>query len=87
MTEPYGLGIENEVLFVCDGKAGLKIYHANDPYAIDENLIAHYKDIDAYDVIPLGEVLLVIGKDGLYQYDYSSLEDIQRLSYLPVYDN
>ncbi|WP_051536213.1 hypothetical protein [Marinilabilia salmonicolor] len=87
MTEPYGLGIENEVLFLCDGKAGLKIYYANDPYAIDENMIAHYKDIDAYDVIPLGEVLLVIGEDGLYQYDYSSLEDIQRLSYIPVYDN
>jgi len=85
MTEPYGLGIENEVLFVCDGKAGLKIYHAHDPYSIDENEIAHYEEIDAFDVIPLGDVLLVIGADGLYQYDYSSLENIKQLSYIPVY--
>ncbi|MFW6328128.1 MAG: LVIVD repeat-containing protein [Bacteroidota bacterium] len=87
MTEPYGLGVENEVLFVCDGKAGLKIYHAGDPYAIDENMIAHYEDIDAFDVIPLGDVLLVIGADGLYQYDYTSLEDITQLSYIPVFEN
>lgn len=87
MAEPYGLGIENEVLFVCDGKAGLKIYHADDPFGIDENMIAHYEGIDAFDVIPLGDVLLVIGADGLYQYDYSSLEDIKQLSYIPVFEN
>ncbi len=87
MTEPYGLGIENEVLFVCDGKDGLKIYNAVDPLAIDEKMLAHYKNIDAFDVIPLGNVLLVIGADGLYQYDYSSLDDIRQLSYIKVYGN
>lgn len=85
MKEPYGLGVDDQVLFVCDGDDGLKIYNAEDPYAIDENMIAHYANIDAFDVIPLGDVLLMIGEDGLYQYDYSSIEDIKRLSYLPVY--
>lgn len=87
MTEPYGLGIDDEVLFVCDGKDGLKIFNASDPFGIDENMIAHYKGIDAFDVIPLGNVLLLIGEDGLYQYDYSSLDDIKQLSYIPVYSN
>jgi hypothetical protein len=87
MTEPYGLGIDDEVLFVCDGKDGLKIFNASDPFGIDENMIAHYKGMDAFDVIPLGSVLLLIGEDGLYQYDYSSLDDIKQLSYIPVYSN
>jgi hypothetical protein len=87
MSEPYGLGIDNDVLFICDGKDGLKIYNASDPYTIDENAIAHYQEIDAFDVIPLGNVMLVIGADGLYQYDYSSLDDIKQLSYIPIYEN
>ncbi len=85
MKEPYGLGIENNVLFVCDGKDGLKIYNAEDPLAIDKNALAHYKDIHAFDVIPLGEVLLMIGEDGLYQYDYSDLNNIKLLSHIVVY--
>jgi hypothetical protein len=84
MEEPYGLGIDNDVLFVCDGKAGLKIYDAADPLNIDTTL-AHYDNINAFDVIPLGEVLLMIGIDGLYQYDYSNIKNITQLSHIPVY--
>lgn len=87
MEEPYGLGINNDVLFVCDGDAGLKVYKANDVMKIDSNMIAHYSDINAFDVIPLGDVLLMIGIDGFYQYDYSDLNDIKLLSYIPIYDN
>jgi len=85
MTNPYGLGIDDEVLFVCDGDDGLKIYNADDPYTITDKQLAHYKDINAYDVIPLGNVLLMIGEDGLYQYDYSDLENITLLSHIKVY--
>lgn len=84
MKEPYGLGIDKGLLFVCDGKAGLKIYDADDPYAIDEHLIAHYPSIHAFDVIPLGDVLLMIGEDGLYQYDYSSIDQIELLSHITI---
>jgi len=84
MEEPYGLGIDNNILFVCDGEAGLKIYNATDPMAIDENMIAQYADINAWDVIPLGEVLIMIGTDGLYQYDYSDPENITELSLIPI---
>jgi len=84
MEEPYGLGIDDQTLFVCDGEAGLKIYDASDPLAIDQNKIVQYEDINAWDVIPLGEVLLLIGSDGLYQYYYSDLEDIRELSIIPI---
>lgn len=87
MTEPYGLGIDNDVLFVCDGSAGLKVYDATDKLAIADNQIAVYPDVNAFDVIPLGDVLIMIGVDGLYQYNYADLENITQLSHIPIYGN
>jgi hypothetical protein len=84
MEEPYGLGIDNGILFICDGDAGLKIYDAHDPLTIDKHKLAAYPDIHAWDVIPLGEVLIMIGKDGLYQYDYSDPAEITELSVIPI---
>ncbi|MCW3806561.1 LVIVD repeat-containing protein [Plebeiibacterium marinum] len=86
MSEPYGLGIDDGVLFICDGNDGLKIFNAEDPLVITDKQLAHYKDINAFDVIPLGDVLLMIGTDGLYQYDYSDLENITLLSHIQVYN-
>jgi hypothetical protein len=86
MEEPYGLGIDDNILFICDGDAGLKIYDASDPLVIDQNKIAQYGDINAWDVIPLGGVLILIGTDGLYQYDYSDPGNIKELSVIPILD-
>ncbi|MDX1906499.1 MAG: hypothetical protein SF053_05635 [Bacteroidia bacterium] len=84
MTNPHGLGIRDGVLFICDGAAGLKIYDAADPGKITANQLAHFPGINTFDVIPLHNVLLMIGDDGLYQYDYSDLKDIKQLSLIPV---
>lgn len=84
MVGPYGLGIDGDVLFVCDGTAGLKVYDASDPYLISEHLLATFKDINAYDVIPLGKSLLMIGGDGFYQYDYTNLNGIKQISSIKV---
>jgi hypothetical protein len=84
LKEPYGLGIDSGTLFICDGDDGLKVYDACDPLAIDENMIKHFPDINAFDVIPLNDVLLMIGSDGLYQYDYSDLDNLSLLSVINV---
>ena len=84
MTGPYGLGIDDEVLFVCDGDAGLKVYNASDPYSIDKNKLAHFTGINTYDVIPLNDYLFMVGKDGFYLYDYSDLQKIQQIGVIPV---
>ena len=84
MTKPNGLGIDNGILFICDGDAGLKIYDATNPLTITDNLIAQFSDIHAYDVIPLNGVLMLIGDDGFYQYDYSDLQNIELLSTITV---
>jgi hypothetical protein len=87
MTNPHGLGIDQGTLFVCDGDAGLKVYDAADVNTISSNLLAQYDDINAFDVIPLNDVLVMIGRDGLFQYDYSDPKHIKLLSHLPVHEN
>lgn len=84
MQEPYGLGIDDEILFVCDGQEGLLIYEASDLATIKQKKIAQFPDIDAFDVIPFNDYLFMIGKDGFYQYDYSNLQDIQQVSFIEV---
>ncbi|MDX8338822.1 hypothetical protein SLH46_06495 [Draconibacterium sp. IB214405] len=85
MEGPYGLGIDGDVLFVCDGDAGLKVYDSADKTGIDDHMISHFANINAYDVIPLGGYLFMIGDDGFYQYDYSDLQNITQISQIPVY--
>jgi hypothetical protein len=84
MENPYGLGIDGDLLFVCDGTAGLKVYNAADPYLIAEHQLAKFPDINAYDVIPLGTSLLMIGNDGFYQYDYTNVNNIKQISVIKV---
>lgn len=84
MKEPYGLGIDDEILFVCDGKDGLLVYDASDLALIGSRKIAQFAEIDAFDVIPFNDFLFMIGKDGFYQYDYSDLQEIQQISHIPV---
>ena len=82
MTNPKGLGIDSGTLFVCDD--GLKIFNAKDPQTIMANELAHYTGMDGFDVIPFDNVLMMIADDGFYQYDYSDLTKIRRLSKLPI---
>lgn len=84
MQNPHGLGIDTGTLFVCEGDFGLKVFNADDPNNITQNLIQYFRDMNAYDVIPLGNVLLMIGSDGLYQYDYTDPQDLKLLSVIPV---
>jgi hypothetical protein len=84
MTNPHGLGIDNKTLFICDGSDGLKTFDATDVMNISENLIAHYKDISALDVIPYKSLLIMIGEDGLFQFDYSNPQDIKLLSKISI---
>ncbi len=80
MSNPHGLGIDDATLFICDGDAGLKAFDATNILQIDQHLLAHYDGIHAYDVIPFNDVLMMIGKDGIFQYDYSDPNDIRMLS-------
>lgn len=77
MEEPYGLGIKENKLFICDGKFGLKVYDKTNI----ENLVSlnHYDNIITFDVIPMDETLIMIGDEILYQYRYLD-NDIELIS-------
>jgi len=77
MVNPYGLGIKNDLLFICDGSSGLKVYDKTD--VEDLQLIDHFENINTFDVIPLESHLLMIGENVLYQYTYEG-EGINLLS-------
>ncbi len=70
MEEPYGLGVKNEKLFVCDGSAGLKVYDKTNVEDLVE--LQHFEDIVTFDVIPLENNLLMVGDGVLYQYEYEN---------------
>lgn len=89
MKNPHGLGVDFPNLFICEGAYGLKSFDARDPQNVDRNLLQHLEGMNAYDVIPLGtvnatKVLLMIGKDGFYQYDYQNPRQLRLLSKIPV---
>jgi hypothetical protein len=78
LTSPGGLSKEGNWLFVCDGDNELKCLDATNP-----NDIKLKKTITMptpYDVICVGNKAIVSAKDGLYQYDYSNIENIKLLS-------
>lgn len=84
MKNPHGLGIDFPNLFICEGAYGLKTFDASDAQNIDRNLLEHFDKFDAYDVIPLGKSLLLIGRDGFYQFDYSNPRKMRLMSRIPV---
>lgn len=80
MEGPAGLGIDYPNLFICEGEKGLKVFSMADPLNIDKNKLIEFKNLYAFDVIPLDKNLILIGKDGLYQYDYSDPKNLKLLS-------
>jgi len=77
MSGPTGLGVDGakQRLFVCD--RGLKVYDISNPQSIrqiDDLVDISEVDIrEAYDVIPIPnlELLILVAKEGLFQFDYS----------------
>ena len=80
MSNPHGLGIDGNTLFICDGDDGLKIFDISKINEIDKNQLAHYQGINTYDVIPYNNVLIMTGADGIFQYDYSNPKKVSLLS-------
>ncbi len=80
MDHPHGLGLDGSTLFVCEGASGVKVFNANFPFQLEDNLISTIDDMFAYDVIAENNRLIVIGEDGVYQYDYTDPQNIRFLS-------
>jgi len=82
LTSPKGLSKDGNLLFICDGNDGLKIFDATSALSI--SMIKQLTIADANDVIAYNHIALVIAKDGLYQYDYSNIAEVKLLSKIAV---
>ncbi len=78
MQGPQGLGVDGNLLFVCDN--GLRVYDITNKSNIQ---LKQYFNINATDVIPHNNLLLVTGDDGIYQYSYDGTS-LTLLSKIPV---
>lgn len=83
LTNPYGLAVDKNLLFVCDGKAGLKMYDISNINSLVE-MASNTAPMTAYDVIAKDNILYITAKEGVYQYDYSDSKNLKLLSFVGV---
>lgn len=67
VSEPYGLGYSNDVLYVCDKQLGLLVFNIADPYK--PVLIKTLNDGSYIDVIPYQNTLICWVSSGIILYD------------------
>jgi hypothetical protein len=82
MQNPHGLGVDGSLLFVTEGDYGLKVFDKTNPN--DIKLIKTFSDFTAFDVIPDANVLIITGKQGIYQYSYNAQQELKLLSKIPI---
>lgn len=78
MLAPKGLGVGKSHLFVCDQIDGLVVYNLNDPQ--NPVKVKTFAGFEGYDLIVNGNILVVVAKDKLLQYDITDETDIKYLS-------
>ena len=84
MLNPHGLGLAENYLYVAEGKHGLKSFKINDVLTIDKNQMEFIQSMKSSDLIPGPKSLIVIGTDGVCQYDYSNPAQLKKLSCIQV---
>jgi hypothetical protein len=82
LKNPHGLSKDGDLLFICDGTDGLKLYDAAN--VNDLKLLDHIKELETYDVIAWNKLLMVVSKTGLHQYDYSDGKTMRLLSTIQI---
>jgi hypothetical protein len=68
LTEPAGLSKDQNLLFICDGNDGLKIFDATRPEEL--KLVTTIPLSKTYDVITINGIALTVAEDGIYFIDY-----------------
>ncbi len=86
MDNPHGLSVVGETLYLCEGLFGFKTFDVSDPKKIGERLQDHVSGFNAFDVIvlPPGNHVMVVGENGLYQYDATDRSELKQLSIISI---
>jgi hypothetical protein len=67
LPDPAGLGLQDSVLYVCCGNAGLKVFNVKKPYS--PTLISTKTEGNFIDVIPFNGNLICAAQNGIILYD------------------
>lgn len=85
MAGPKGLALDGDRLFVCDATNGIVIFDLSIdpqmPLAVDSLL-----GFTGNDIILSNNIMMVVCDDGLRQFDYSNMNDINQISFLSTDD-
>lgn len=85
MTRPEGLAVRDNILFICEGKDGLKVFDVKKKEEIDKNFLGGVKDYYARDVISVSkDLLLMVGENGFYQFQATDPAKLKLLSAIQV---
>lgn len=84
MENPHGLALFENYLYLAEGLHGLKSFMVADVLNIDQNQLEFLKSMKSVDIIPGPKSLIVIGPDGVCQFDYSNPAKLKRLSCIQV---
>lgn len=80
MTNPYGLGLRDSILYICDNGKGMRVLNIKNPYnPVEIGIIT----TDNYlDVIPSGNLLIGMLTDGIAYLDISTPSSPQKLAHI-----
>jgi len=84
MLNPHGLALTGDHLYIAEGRHGLKSFNVADVTGIDKNQLEFLQSMKSVDIIPGPKSLIVIGPDGVCQFDYSTPYKLKPLSCIDV---
>lgn len=84
MLNPHGLALAGEYLYVAEGQHGMKSFNVGDVTKINQNQLEFLESMKSVDMIPGPKSLIVIGPDGVCQFDYSNPSKLRKLSCIDV---
>lgn len=77
LAQPYGLGYRNNVLYVCTGTNGLKVFDATNASGL---VLQNSYPGTVTDVIPLDTQLITVGDNKVIQYTYGDNFTLNQIS-------
>lgn len=87
MKNPHGLGLADDVLYLCEGAFGFKSFRVSDVHNVAKNVLENFENLVSTDVIVAPKSLIVIGENGVSQYDYTDKAQLKLLSKIQLAKN
>lgn len=69
LNQPYGLGVKDDLVFVCDQGVGLRVFNASQTPVLEQ--IQLFENATALDVIPQDDKLIMVSETEIFQYLYT----------------